>query len=117
MPANSAIFGLLLCGFWLVYFYGSNLTETPWFGPFSFDASELPIVTLYAFYIPVFILMMKKEKDLPVFKRFVMPSLALCGCIFMMIAACFAHGKTVIYYLIMFAAVMAIGAVCGRQRS
>lgn len=117
MPANSAIFGLLLCGFWLVYFYGSNLTETPWFGPFSFDASELPVVTLYAFYIPVFILMMKKEKDLPVFKRFVMPSLALCGCIFMMIAACFAHGKTVIYYLIMFAAVMAIGAVCGRQRS
>ncbi len=116
MPSNSAIFGLLLCGFWLFYFYGSNLAG-PWFGPFSFDTSELPIVTLYAFYIPVFILMMKKEKDLNVFKRFVMPSLAILGCIFMIVAACFAHRMAVVYYLIIFAAVMAIGIFIGKSRS
>ena len=26
MPTNSAVFGLLLCGFWLLFFYGANLT-------------------------------------------------------------------------------------------
>lgn len=59
MPTNSSVFGLLLCGIWLLYFYGANLTK-PWFGFFSFDSSELPIVTIYALYIPIFVMMMKK---------------------------------------------------------
>ncbi|MEG1849729.1 MAG: APC family permease, partial [Oscillospiraceae bacterium] len=90
MPTNSSIMGLFLCGWWLLYFYGANLTAT-WFGPFSFDTSELPIITLYASYIPIFLMLMKKETDLPTMKRFVMPALAVCGCIFMMVAACFSH--------------------------
>lgn len=117
MPANSAVFGLMLCAFWLLYFYGANLAADAWFGPFSFDTSELPIVTIYAFYIPVFICMMKKEKDLGPGKRFLMPSLAICGCAFMIIAACFAHQRSVPYYLVIFAAVMLIGAFYGRKRS
>ena len=59
MPTNSSIFGVLLAGFWLLYFYGANLTA-PWFGFFCFDSSELPIVTIYASYIPIFLMMMKK---------------------------------------------------------
>ncbi len=116
MPSNSAVLGLLLCGFWLMYFYGANLTQ-PWFGPFSFDTSELPIVTLYAFYIPVFILMIKKEKDLNFFKRFIMPALSVCGCIFMVTAACYAHKTAVLYYLIIFGMVMIIGVWYSRKRS
>ena len=109
MPTNSAIFGVLLCGFWLFYFYGANLTA-PWFGFFCFDSSELPIVTIYASYIPIFIMMMKKEKDLSAFKRMVAPLIAVCGCIFMMVAACFSHGIAVVAYLAIFAVVMIIGA-------
>jgi Amino acid transporters len=109
MPANSSIVGLLLCGFWLLYFYGANLTA-PWFGVFCFDTSELPIITLYAAYIPIFIMLIKKEKDFGTFQRFVMPTLAILGCIFMMVAACFAHGVSVVYYLIVFAVIMVIGA-------
>ena len=108
MPTNSSIFGLLLCGFWLLYFYGANLTD-PWFGPFCFDTSELPIITLYAAYIPIFIMLMKKEKDSSAFKRFVMPVLSLLGCIFMVVAACLAHGMAALYYLIVFAVIMIIG--------
>jgi APA family basic amino acid/polyamine antiporter len=108
MPANSSVLGLLLCSFWLLYFYGANLTD-PWFGPFCFDTSELPIVTLYGAYIPIFFMLMKKEKDLGVFKRFVMPVLSILGCIFMVIAAFFAHGMAVLYYLIVFAVIMLIG--------
>lgn len=108
MPTNSSILGLLLCAFWLLYFYGANLTA-PWFGPFIFDTSELPIVTLYGAYIPIFFMLMKKEKDLSTFKRFVMPSLSVLGCVFMVTAACLAHGMAVVYYLIVFAAIMLIG--------
>jgi basic amino acid/polyamine antiporter, APA family len=110
MPTNSSIFGVLLCGFWLLYFYGANLVPAPWFGPFCFDTSELPIVTLYAAYIPIFIMLMIKEKDLSGLKRFVMPILATAGCVFMIIAACFAHGISVAFYLIIFVVVMLIGA-------
>lgn len=108
MPTNSSIFGVFLCGFWLLYFYGANLTAS-WFGPFSFDTSELPIVTLYAAYIPIFAMVIKKEKDFNNFNRYLMPSLSIASCIFMVIAACIAHGKSVIYYLIVFAVIMLIG--------
>jgi APA family basic amino acid/polyamine antiporter len=110
MPTNSSIFGLLLCAIWLLFFYGANLT-TPWFGFFCFDSSELPIVTIYALYIPIFIMMIKKEKDLNFFKRFVMPIISLAGCIFMIIAACFSHKMAVVAYLIVFAIIMIFGSM------
>lgn len=109
MPTNSSILGLFLCGFWLLYFYGANLVEHPWFGKFSFDTSELPIVTIYAAYIPIFLMLTIKEKDLGVFKGFIMPILAICGCIFMVFAAVYAYRMTVVYYLIIFAVIMALG--------
>ena len=109
MPTNSAIFGLLLCGAWLLYFYGAQLAVPVWFGKFSFDISELPIVTVYAMYLPIFISMMRKEKGLSFCKRFVMPVLALCGSVFMCYAAWVAHGIEVVYYLILFAVVMLLG--------
>lgn len=109
MPTNSSIIGVLLCGVWLLYFFGANLTPVSWFGPFSFDSSELPIVTIYAMYIPIFIMIMAKEKSLNFFKRFLMPSLAVCACVFMVVAACYAHSKEIVYYLIIFGIIMAIG--------
>lgn len=108
MPTNSSIFGVLLAGFWLLYFYGANLTA-PWFGFFCFDSSELPIVTIYASYIPIFLMMMKKEADLPTFKRVIMPTIATLGCIFMIIAAIFSHRMAVVAYLVIFAVIMAVG--------
>ena len=114
-PNNSAIFGLLLSAAWLVYFYGANLTE-PWFGTlgilnFNFDSSEIPIVTIYALYIPIFFGMMFKERDLSTWKRFIVPTLAILGCIFMVIAAVFSHGvERILGYLVTFGVIMIIGA-------
>lgn len=115
MPTNSSILGLLLSGVWLLYFFGANLTA-PWFGPFSFDSSELPIITLYAMYIPIFIMMMSKEHSLTFFRRYLMPALALCACIFMVIAAFYSHGQAVIYYLLIFAVVMALGVITNNRK-
>lgn len=72
MPTNSAIVSLGLDAFWLLFFYGANL-DSGWFGPFCFDSSELPIITLYGMYVPMFIQLMRKATDLGTFRRFVMP--------------------------------------------
>ncbi len=116
MPTNSSIFGLLLCGVWLLFFYGANLTA-PWFGFFCFDSSELPIVTIYALYIPIFIMIIKKEKDFSFFNRYIMPIVAILGCVFMIIAAWFSHGMAVVAYLIIFAIIMGIGAMFAQKEA
>lgn len=125
MTSNSAIWGLFVCGAWLLYFYGANLADGGWFGLFNFDSSELPIVTVYAMYIPMMIMWMKREKDLGFMKRFALPALAVIACAFMVFAACYAHGYTpyqaaqaeggfscpVLFYLIVYAVIMIIGVV------
>ncbi|HHT64016.1 MAG: APC family permease [Bacillota bacterium] len=116
MPTNSSVLGVLLTGAWLLYFYGANLVPTPWFGPFSFDSSELPIVTLYAMYIPIFIMMMVKEKSLNSYQRFLMPFVAICACVFMVVAACYAHGQAVAFYLIIFVVIMIIGILINSNK-
>ncbi len=135
MPNNSAVFGLIVTALWLFYFFCANLGgtfvaeydpntvnalirtigtlseetgmyEVNWFG---FDSSEIPIVTVYALYLPIFIKMMK-DKGNPVFKRFIMPALAFLGSAFMVFAAVYAHRWATVFYLIIFALVMLLGA-------
>ena len=116
IPHNSVFFSMFTVGFWLLYFYGGTLNG--WFGPVAFDSSELPIITLYAGYIPVFIMMMKKEKDLPPIRRYLMPILSILSCVFMVIAAIVGHGVNVLWYLLVFAIIMMIGALArGKSRS
>ncbi len=130
MVSNSSIWGLFVSALWLVYFYGANLTSG-WFGLFNFDSSELPIVTIYGMYIPIFIIWMKKEKDLGVFKRFVLPIAAIVACAFMVFAAVYAHGITpylqakadgrfsfpVLFYGIVFAVILVIGGILRKPRN
>lgn len=124
MPNNASIIGLFLCGLWFLFFYGSNLAPMNWFGIFGFDTSELPVVTIYGMYIPIFIMFMKKADDLGAVKRYLIPFAGLCGSVFMVIAAVYAHGITpfvnsqaggefscpIIFYLIIFVAVEILGA-------
>lgn len=124
MTTNSSVWGLLMCSAWLVYFFGANLSpDGGWFGLFNFDSSELPIITIYAFYIPMIIAWMVKEKDEKPFRRFVVPLLSILGCLFMIFAAIYAHGVTpyqaakeagkfsfpVLFYIIVFAVIMCVG--------
>ncbi len=148
MPSNSCIVGLVIVAAWLVYFYGANLATThnseelavatsaieglfnfnasPWFGKFSFDSSELPIITIYALYIPMFIMFMVKEKTLNPLKRFVLPAMGIIGSGFMVFAAIYSHGYLpyiaakeagqgfscpVLFYLVVFALIMGVGLI------
>lgn len=114
IPANSSVFALLITAVWFLYFYFSNLACT-WTGPFVFDSTELPIITIYLMYLPILIQWMRKEKEQNVLRRFILPALALCGSVFMVIACIFSHGMECFWYLIVFAVVMAIGALAGRK--
>ena len=114
MPTNSAVFALLVTAAWFVYFYASNLA-CMWTGPFVFDSSELPIITIYLMYFPILIQWMRKEKEQNVLRRFIMPGLALCGSAFMIVASIFSHGISCLWYLIVFAVVMAIGYLVDRS--
>lgn len=107
MAVNSAVFGLLSSVLWLVYFYFGTILNS--FGPLMFDSSELPIITLYALYIPIYIALMKR-RDLSLFRRRVMPLLAIaCSC-FMVFAAIYAHRWNVAWYLGLFVIIEAVGA-------
>ncbi len=141
MPTNSAILGLLLCSFWLFYFYIANLdsvlvgtypadsanwlirllgtldtkTNTYAVSWFAFDSSELPIVALYAMYIPIFVKMFSL-KDLPVVKRIVVPILAIIASSFMIIAAIYSHKWAVLYFIIIAVIVMVIGKIFNKDK-
>jgi len=111
MPTNASIFGLFVCAFWGLYFYLANLSPNPagWLGKFVFDSSEIPIVTLYAMYLPIFVMFMKRATEFGFVRRFLIPILALLGSVFMVGACIYAHGISNLYYFIIFAVIMAIG--------
>lgn len=116
MPTNSSVICLLLCAAWLFFFYCSQMSDfSEKLGMFAFDPTELPIVTIYPFYIPIFFKMML-SKDFKGFQRFVAPVLAIAGSIFMVIAAFQAHAKMIPGYLIIFVVIMAIGMGCMKKK-
>ena len=133
MPNNSAVIGLLVCALWLVYFYLGNLSADPsaFLGKFVFDSSELPIVTMYPLYIPIFLMFMVRGKGENFLRRFIIPFIAIIASLFVMFAATYSHGIQpylaakeagkgldcpVLFYLIVFAAIMIIGWVYVSER-
>lgn len=119
MPVNSAAFGMLLCGilyfYWQVCFWDTRVMGINSFPAFfSWEPDELPIITLYAGYIPIFLSLMKTGKDLNVFKRYIMPVLGVLSCIFMVFCAFYAYRMDAIYYLVVFAFVMLLGYLLDR---
>lgn len=117
MPANSGIFALMITAAWFLYYYMTNIAGI--FGksaPFVFDSSELPIITIYLMYLPILIQWMRKEKDQGIVKRFVLPVLSLCGSVFMVVACIISHQTACIWYLIVFAIIMVIGATINQKK-
>ena len=122
MPNNSAVVALLVTAVWFVYFYFTNLhyylSDLNQISrvPFVFDSTELPIITIYLMYLPIFFQWMRKEKDQSVLRRFVMPILASIGSAFMVLACVLGHGMACVWYLIVFAVVMVLGGLLDRNR-
>lgn len=116
LPNNSAVLGLFVCAAWGLYFFLANLANSPLVGKFVFDSSEIPIVTIYAMYLPIFVMWMKKAKDENIGRRFIIPILAFCGAAFMVYACIIGHKFANVYYLIVFAVIMAIGGIFRKNK-
>lgn len=116
MPVASALFGLLVTLLWVTQwqlgFINGYLPEF-----ISFENDELPIIIFYASCIPIFIYVMRKCTDLGVIKRFVIPTLACIACVFMVFCAVYTYRIEALYYLIVFAFIMAIGLPFYRNKS
>lgn len=122
MTTNSAVVGLLVCALWGVYFYVANLFGTmggmvAFKGTalesvaFAFDSSEIPIITMYAMYIPIFINWIRKEKDESSVRRFVLPILAILACCFIVYACLVSKKMENFWYIIVFGVIMGLGAL------
>lgn len=109
VPYNAANFALLVTVLWLAYFTGGQFFG--WFGDFAFDSSELPIVTIYPLYVPVLVAFMIKAKDVHPVKRFVLPILSIFGAAVLVTASIVSHKMANVWYLIVFAIIMGIGAL------
>ena len=95
------------------------------FGVFNFDSSELPVITVYGLYIPIFIGFIKKQKGMSFRKRFILPILSIIASVFIIFASIYAHGIRpylaslengkfsfpVLFYLIIFAVIMLCGFI------
>ncbi len=113
---KSSLAGIMLIGFWfawtcLMWMKGPDfmggLHNNMWVG---WEPDEICVISLYAMYIPMFVSLMVKAKDLNFFKRFVMPVLGILCCIFMVVCCYIGKGyKQIIGYLVFFAIVMFIG--------
>lgn len=115
MPNNSAVIGLVVTAAWGAYFIFSNILQV-WKGAFVFDSSELPIITIYAIYLPIFVMWMIKAKEETFVRRFIFPIMAIISSLFMIVACIIGHGSSNIWYLIVFAVIMLIGMLLYKKR-
>jgi APA family basic amino acid/polyamine antiporter len=126
-PTHSAIISLAVTALWLFYFYGANVGGG-WFGVFNFDSSELPVITVYALYIPIFIGFMKRHGKGNFKRGILLPILSIFASVFIIFASVYAHGIRpyllakeqgffsfpVLFYLIIFASLMLLGVILRR---
>lgn len=115
MPILSSVIGFAISAVWMLQWeFGLIRGMLP--PVISFENDELPIITLYAMYIPIFISMMIKSKELHPVKRFVFPSLSIGACLFMIFSAFYAYKLQAFYYLFIFALVMLVGLMFYRDK-
>lgn len=121
MPSNASIVALIFNALWLFYFYMANLTPFASYtgkgSIFLFDSTELPLICVYAFYLPLYVMLMVKGKEFNVFRRFIMPILSFAGACLFIYAAIAKHGIKNIGFIIIAAVIMLIGALTYNSKS
>ncbi len=115
MPVRAALITFVIAAIWMLQWeFGLIRGKLP--AIIGWENDELPIITLYALYIPIFISMMVKSKGMHPVKRFVFPSLSILSCLFMIFCAFRAYKEQAFYYLFVFAFIMLIGLMFYRDK-
>ncbi len=87
--------GFLSACLWLLWYYFSTVHEGQPLGWFAFDNSELPIVTLYALYVPLFFAHMRRRR------RYLLPALGILAAAGMVLAALTSHKAQILPYFLL----------------
>lgn len=114
LPENLAVpfvTELVLSAIWLFLFFGFSISGKPLFGGFGFDVSEIPVITVYSLYIPIFFVFLKRTKKELSFSAKVTVVLGIFASATMVICAFFAHIKDVADYLCLLIAIMLAGSL------
>lgn len=111
MPIASFSLGLVFSVIWLFFLFGTQISEYALFGDFGFDISEIPVVTVYGMYIPLFFSFLKKwGRKISVLKRITV-SMGIIACIFTAVCAIYAHFADITDYTLVFVAIMLAGTL------
>jgi len=108
MPNNSAAIFLVFVAFWMLVFSGNF---AGWYGEFNMDLPGLVPVFFQFFLIPVFLMVLFKEKKLGRFNRFCAPAIAMVGSGVLVYAAFTSQGTRILVFAGIFAAFMIVGAL------
>ena len=115
MPVRAALITFAISVVWMLQWeFGLIRQKLP--AIIAWENDELPIITLYALYIPIFLSMMIKCKDMHPIKRFIFPSLSIAACLFMIFCAFYSYQEEAFYYLFIFAVIMLIGFMFYRDK-
>ncbi len=102
--------GFIISIFWLFYLFGEQGGSV---GNFHFDSTELPVVTIYALYIPIFISFAKSEKNL---KTMLLCLSGICASFFAVICGFLAHIGELSSYLAMLLSVFFFSSIFRKKR-
>lgn len=106
---KNSLKGFGISFFWLIFLFKTGDTV------FGFDISEIPVVTLYALYIPIFVAFLRKYgKSISALKRITV----VCGIIastFTAVCALYAHFPDMPYYAMVLTGIMLLGAAKKRM--
>ena len=109
-PRSSFLAGLTTSLLWLFYLLGE---EGGGLGRFQFDSTELPVVTIYALYIPIFFSFAKKEKNK---KSIILYAGGICACLFVLFCGVLAHAEELISYAMVLFGIMLFGTLFHKKR-
>lgn len=111
MPIASFSSGLVFSVMWLFFLFGTQISEDALFGNFGFDISEIPVVTVYGMYIPLFFTFLKKwGRKISPLKRITV-GMGIVACIFTAVCAIYAHFADMADYILVFVAIMLAGSL------
>lgn len=99
--AIGLVFACFWLGIWLLSLYGVI--------PILIDVSELAIVFLYAFYIPIYIYIMIKNKNAGVVRRYIIPTLAIIAAIIILVSGILAHALNALIFFVASLIILFIG--------
>ena len=113
---KSAIMGMMTGGFWYAWTVMIWMGGPEMFGAvhnfewIAWEPDEIGIICLYVMYIPMMIGLMVKAKDAGFVRRFLLPALGVCCCLFFAYAIWTGYGwKKCIGFLVFFLIVEFIG--------